>query len=240
MKKVLFLFIAVALSVGVSAQESAPSVKTGRSFHEINPRKGYTNFSYSTQTLSSHNGAEIGKSKYGGSFLRGRTFNMHRKPIADLLYIGLDATWMDFNFTYYEKHNLSHDKPLNQFDVSMGIGPSVNVYPFRKLGVHAYFRYNPTFSFFYMDTPKHEDHADDAGFDVMGGYGSLMVSGLSVSWGAISLGAEARWGAGKYESYYGEFLPSLIDAIGGETGLDKDAIRKLKLSGARYYLSLRF
>jgi hypothetical protein len=250
MKKTLLTLAAAVMSLTaataqetISAASSMPDRETRtakRTYEQINPRKGYTNFAYSTQMLKNFDGSiEIGKSKFGASFLRGRTFNMHRRPIANMIYVGLDATWIDFNYANYEKHIL-HDRPLHQLDVSMGIGPSINVYPVGKLGVHAYFRFNPAWSMFLMETPKEEDDKDDIGFDIMGGYSSMMVSGVSVSWGVISIGAEARWGAGKYKSFHGEFLPFKIDAANGEVNPEKDVLRKLKHSGGRYYISLRF
>ncbi len=55
----------------------------------------------------------------------------------------------------------------------------------------------------------------------------LFTTGGAVSWGFISLGAEARWGTGNYKTLHAE------EEDYPDTG-------KLKTSGMRVYLSLRY
>lgn len=208
--------------------------------------RGYTNLSWvATQKLSyKGKGGEIAKSKMGFGFARGRTFLMHRRPVAEMLWFGLDATWIDINYAIYDKYKMlvngkstEFRNDLHHVDLGMGFGPSVHLFPVSKLGVHAYFRYNPTFT-----TTFDED------FNLMGGYGSFYVSGGAVSWGVISLGAEARWGSGRYDDLSGDAKQNMVDNLlgqnvpGGSVSLDagsKEAERR-KLTSFRTYISFRF
>ena len=195
--------------------------------------RSYTNFSFATQkivapSLLSDIGIgwldrigilddiEIGRSEWGAAITTGRTFVMHPRPLARVLYIGLDATWADVNYARYNRLLGVIDTRVHQADVSMGIGPSLHVLPVEKLGVHAYFRYNPTFATYFNDD-----------FDLMGGYASMFVTGAAVYWSVISMGAEARWGTAKYKLRSGE------DWGGADIGA------RLRTSGMRVYVSVR-
>lgn len=221
------------------AAQSAPAVKEVR---KVEPRVKYTNFAYVSQRLyEPETDVELGRSKLGVAFTTGRTINFHRRPIANTVFIGLDMTWFELQYAQYEKP-IGLGEKLHMGDLTMfGIGPSVSVYPVGRLFMHAYLRYNPTLSTYF-----------NGDMDMMGGYASMMVSGLSVSWSAISIGAEARWGKGKYSSMFGDFKKSITDDIIGDVVPDdlsndlvleddeKTPSHKLKSTAFRVYLSLRF
>lgn len=83
------------------------------------------------------------KNKLGLGLQWGRTFNFHSKPLADILFLGLDFTWLDFNFNKYnedpvpakysdgnsEEHCMPWHKEKTTFDYGMSLGPSVTLYP---------------------------------------------------------------------------------------------------------------
>ncbi len=231
----LLLALVLTGASALHAQDSGIESETTGNYpsaaEQVRLRESYTNFAWVMQTLSSQDGAiEIGKSDFGAAFTKGRTFFLHRRPIARLMYIGLDATWFEVNYAHY-KQSLLGEK-LNHTDITLlGVGPSVNIYPVNRLGVHAYARYNPTFSSVF-----------DGGFSsVLGGYQSTIVGGASVSWGAIGLGAEARWGKAKYQDLAGELLDKVDDILDRETtGSNKKESQIMKSSAVRVYLSLRF
>ncbi len=229
-KTLLIIALAVFCAQAVSAQ------RVGR------PRKAYNNFSYVAEQKISDpaTGALLGEADWGAAFTKGRTYNLHR-PIAGFLVFGIDATWLDLNYASYGTSLLGNK--LHQADISMGVGPSINLYPVSKLGIHGYFRYNPTFA-----TCISEDFSA-----LMGGYSSVFVSGGAISFGAISVGAEARWGEGKYKDFGGNFWDKAIEdvvddlpidvpdgALDDLPGLDRKSTTKLKTSGIRVFLSLRF
>lgn len=216
MKKTLLILALAVLGAQVVSAE-----------RKVRPRKAYNNFSYAMQELyEPSTGILIGEADWGAAFTKGRTYNLH-KPIANFLVFGLDATWLDLNYAQYKTSKLGDG--LHQADISiMGIGPSVNLYPVGKLGIHGYIRYNPTYATFF-----NEDFST-----ALGGYSSVMVSGGSISYGVISLGAEARWGTGKYKDLVGKLVDKenveLDELFGG------DSQSKIKTSGVRVYISFRF
>lgn len=207
-KVVLFLFSAV-LAAGTTV--SAQNVKDPDRF-----RPKYRNISFASQKLIYDNGFETDRTKLGFGITVGRSYILHKNPFLGMIRIGLDATWFDINYAYYQRELLGETSTTHQADISLGIGPSVHVNPIDNLGVHAYFRYNPTFATLF-DTGE--------GFAMAGGYSSMFVTGGAVSWSFISVGAEARWGKGKYHNFRHADV------------LDKE---KIKTAGWRVYLGFRF
>lgn len=221
MRKITILALVILLTSGVAGAQ-----KYGRF------RPKYTNIGYSIPTLSIDNSSrDLLKSNVGVGFTTGRSYILHPKPIAGMIRIGIDATWVDLNYANYKYQGpgaaLLEDKPhIHQAEVGVGFGPSVHVSPIADLGVHAYFRFNPSFSALI-------DNSDRDDLVVMGGYTSFFVAGGAVSWRFISLGAEARWGSGKYTRIKGgdEDDDSLIDI---------SEKYRAKTGGMRVYLSFRF
>ena len=198
----------------------------------VNLRKKYFRLSYSSTKMqpdgNSGNDLET-KSKYGAALTVGKSFYLHKKPIANMLYIGLDATWLDLNYTYYS-YNMGtlvgdlwnyriddyydYEMTDHQADIAMQIGPSFHVYPVGKMHIEAYFRYAPTFSLLVEDG------------EFYGNYATYFVSGGAVSYHCIGLGVEARFGNCKYKTF------------GGDD--ESDSPSKTKFRGYRAFLSFRF
>ncbi len=209
----------------VSAQSAVTSEQERQELQELRDfkkrsllNKGYTNISYSKQELTDPVSGLGRTADIGAAISRGRTFVLHREPIASMVFVGLDATWIDINYAQYKAPKNSDALSFHQADFGMGIGPSVHVLPIGKLGIHAYFRYHPTFA---------TGISTEDGFEIQGGYSSVFTTGGAVSWSFISLGAEARWGTGNYKKLFG----------GDEESVN---LGKLKTSGMRIYLSFRY
>ena len=147
MKKISFILLALLCwSSMVSAQENNNRL-----------RKKYRNLSFVKQEFepASYFGMDQTlKSNFGAAFTVGRTFYLHKKPIAGLIRFGLDATWFDLNYTNYkleyrwEDNYDEEEEPetsnFHQAEIGMQVGPSVTVNPVGKLNVNAYFRFAPT------------------------------------------------------------------------------------------------
>lgn len=206
--------------------ESAEEVSSDNSLPE-NLRKKYFHLSFSSTKISYGDSNLSYRSKYGFSLTSGKSFFLHKKPIANMLFIGLDVTWFDLTYTYY-KYDLrsmlggldpEDDEDLSikdyQAEIALQVGPSFHVYPIKSLHIEAYFRYAPTFSML----------VEDGSFGC--NYATYFVSGGAVSYSFIGLGAEARFGNCKYKG------------IGGD---DTDAVSasRTKFRGYRVYLSFRF
>jgi hypothetical protein len=227
MKKTLSAIIVAIFAAGsLSAQERVTNLEQEWRWEQKRnlANRGFTNISYVTQKMIEPvTGLESGSSDWGVALTKGRTFTLHHRPVADMIYFGLDGVWTDVNYAQYKIEmgigDFSISERLHQADLSLGIGPSVHLLPVEKLGIHAYFRYMPTVATF----------ADDSFETIVGGYASMFTTGGAVSWSAISLGIEARWGTGKYKFWTGD------DQEGGFS-----IAGKLKTSGMRAYVSLRF
>lgn len=238
-KSLCFFFITLFLVSGVNAQgvaglqEESDTYGEKRMYAESvseteNLRKKYFHLSYSSTKMSNDNdlsGIQY-KSKYGVSMTFGKSYFLHKKPIAGMLYIGIDATWIDLTYSYY-RYNLgnyfgefgfddkeSYEISDYQGEIAMQVGPSFHLYPIGKMQIEAYFRYAPTFSLL----------VEDGSF--AGNYATYFVSGGAISYHCIGLGAEARFGNCKYKAF-GE--------DDGETFYSKTKFR-----GYRVFLSFRF
>ena len=183
MKKISFILLALLCwSSMESAQENNNRL-----------RKKYRNLSFVKQEFepASYFGMDQTlKSNFGAAFTVGRTFYLHKKPIAGLIRFGLDATWFDLNYTNYkleyrwEDNYDEEEEPetsnFHQAEIGMQVGPSVTVNPVGKLNVNAYFRFAPSFSALYDDDT------------LLGNYASYFITGGGISYGVIGLGVESR------------------------------------------------
>lgn len=208
--KIILFFAFLFFIVAVQAQEDGKEVKL---------RKKYINLSFTNMKMTQDGFPEL-KSNYGAAFTVGRTFYLHKKPIAGILRLGIDATWFDINYTNYKIKHITYwdteNYEYHQADICMHVGPSITVNPVGKLNIHGYFRYVPTFSGLYMD---------DAFY---GNYASLFVWGGAISYGVIGLGIESRFG----DCDYKEFGSDSEDEVSSKL--------KTSFSGWRTYLTLRF
>lgn len=187
MKKLLLTFIAVAgIFVAVAAQETTSASANDslkqrldslenslNSLHakeekrtedekleKIWRRKKYTVIGFVNQTLENKDSESKYKSKFGVTLQKGKTFSLHKKPIAKMVKIGLDWTFVDLNFAKYKDGNgisinlpseddfygndddddygygdaVDLDLGVMQLEYGMGFGPSVQVTPFYYLG----------------------------------------------------------------------------------------------------------
>jgi hypothetical protein len=216
-KRLTTIFIALFAVAGLSAQERGFNLE--REFRSDQKRRlvnrGFNNFSYVTQKMVDPVSGMERSSIWGAAFTKGRTYTLHNRPMGGMVYIGLDAIWFDVNYGQYK---LGPGLKLHQLDLAMGLGPSVHLLPVGKLGIHTWFRFHPGYGAY-----------TDCNFEtVKGSYTSTFVTGGAVSWSAIALGVEGRWGAGKYEILAGD------DTGGGSLR------ERLETSGMRAFISLRF
>lgn len=207
--KIILFIVFLFAFVATQAQENGKEAKL---------RKKYINLSFVNMTMK-QDGLPNLKSNYGAAFTVGRTFYLHKHPIAGMLRFGIDAIWFDLNYANYKIEHITHwgtdEYDYHQGEISMHVGPSVVLNPVSKLNIHAYFRYAPTFSALY---------ADDTFY---GNYATLFVGGGSVSYGVIGLGIESRFGSCDYKEF-------------GADEEEGSGTLKTKLTGWRAYVTFRF
>ncbi len=161
------------------------------------------------------------KSDFGISLTVGRTYLLHKNPIGNVLYFGIDATWFDINYTKYklEPEDTMYDIcNFHQLEIGVQVGPSLTIKPAKNLLLHGYFRYAPSYSAL---VSKEEE-------SVHGNYASMFVGGGSISYRFISVGVEKRFGKSKYKDFTGIY------------DREYSSSDKTKFSGVRIYLSFRF
>lgn len=236
---ILLFVILSAATIAVGQENTTEQTKTYRQ------RSKYRNLSFVSQEYAPAAGDGLHlKSDYGAAFTTGRTYYLHKKPIAGIIRFGIDATWFDLSYTnykidpndydyrrsklsfkddFYEDDFYEDDSfQMHQADISMQVGASITITPIKKLNVHGYFRVAPTYSAIYSNE------------EIMGGYGTYYVTGGTLSYGVIGVGMEYRYGKGNIQSF-GE-----SDDCNSDECDDSSKLGKSDFSGVRLYLSFRF
>lgn len=229
---------------------------------ELWERTGWFNIAYSPQKINSDLYRSELKSDYAMGLTFGKSFYLHKNPLANMVRFALNWSYLDLNVAQYsapyddrideggdygfgdaatnpyypaasqaspmydyaedgyEDWEDSEDKTTQyKMELGMQIGPAVIVNPIDHLMIQAYFHYAPTYSVL-LD--------EDLAF--YGTYASFFNSGVAVSYKAIGLGIEARWGTSTFSQEV------YSDADGDYVFQDM----KWKTKGMRVYLSFRF
>lgn len=219
-------------------------------------RAKYFNIAYANQSLTWKEVDGTWKSKMGAGLTIGKTYYLHKKPILGMIKFGIDWSYFDINFAMYDNkyvfpdsyndgedgnyyypdghNNGSNDNyypdyeedddsdDMYQGEIGMQIGPSITINPVSHLKISGYFRYVPCASILYVDS------------EVSCNYASFFVCGGAISYKAISLGVEGRWGSAKYKS-----LLDTEDVESNFTGGGKEK-QTWKTGATRFYISFRY
>ncbi|MGL5014844.1 MAG: hypothetical protein ACRC6V_11215 [Bacteroidales bacterium] len=188
MKKV---FIAILSILTLSSF----SIITAQDKYSLRPN--YVNFNYALQDIKLK-GSDKVSSDVAAALTVGHTFYLFKsRPLGGMVRFGIDATWIDVNYAYYDLSDgstTSGSDRVHQLELGMQVGPSVTVTPVKGLNISAYFRFAPSFA-----TRVAVD--DDIEENYVGGaYASFFVTGASVSYKIIGLGVEKRWGNPNYKN----------------------------------------
>ncbi|MEI5984991.1 MULTISPECIES: hypothetical protein [Sphingobacterium] len=210
MKKFLLMLVPMFFSIALLAQNR--------------PGGKYINVGYSSQTLSfaDDNDAFELKSKIGGTFNSGRTFYILNRPVAKMIYFGIDWTYIDLNYVQYKEEVVDEEESFvtHKAEAGMQVGPSVHIAPIDGLTFSTYYRYAPSYSMMFADS------------EFSGGYAGLNVAGISINYSAFGIGVEQRWGTAKHNFS--------LDVEDMEEEQEEKVSHKYKLSGPRVFLSFRF
>ena len=229
-------------------------------------RAKYFNFGFVKQSLASKDNYGKYTSDFGVSLNWGKTWYLHKKPLANMIKIGLDWTWMDLNNVkynsltdelyneydwngygdYYEEGDEDFSIGCHQLEYGMQIGPSVTINPVHDLKIATYLRFQPSFSALILD---------DEGYY---GFVPFFNFGMSVSWKALSFGLEGRWGNAKYHGisvddegddysdfdyndYYNDGKVNVSSVMSDVADDVLDTFReRMKIKSFRVYIGFRF
>ena len=94
-------------------------------------RPKYVNLSFVSQKLDFGEGEKL-KSRFGAAFTTGRSYYLHKKPVAGMIRFGIDATWIDLSYANYSREETYDDGygteieklTAHQAEIGMQVGPS--------------------------------------------------------------------------------------------------------------------
>lgn len=199
---------------------------------------GYLNLSYALQSLKSDH-VDL-KSDLAFAMTIGKTYSLHKKPIAGIMKFGLDWSYIDISFAKYPDFMTSGNTPtlpeiglvnlgIMQIEAGMGVGPSLTFNPAEQLKMCLYFHVTPSYS---MMMQNHELYHH---------YATFFSVGLSISYKVISIGVENRWcGATNYGEVAMRRLNDIYDVNGNFQDPFESFGVKMKTTALRLYAGFRF
>lgn len=182
-------------------------------FKKVWRRKTYVDLGMNNSTLTPITAgspvADAYKSSWGATFQNGRSFNLHRHAIGQVLRFSLDWSWFDLMFNHYDA-TTSIGTPVSEWDyekyefhAGMNIGPSITIAPFTHIknakGLHhlkfnAYYHVGYTAAGVFLNEKK-DEKKDNKLFDtemLLFGHGMTTSFGASMNWKALGVGFEIR------------------------------------------------
>ncbi len=246
----------------IAVQELVSSSNSNTAHYaDVWTRNSYFNLGYNysaslepKQALPMHGypeGAKAGKfdADWGAMIQLGHSYKLHRKPIANMVQINLDFTFIDLNYNQYKEEKgheefdsdfrgSSDNNPLpwlsRKYDLSYGmtLGPSVTIAPLTLVNpsfLH-YFKINTYYHIGYqvaiLGMSDHENGKASINMDYVDwGHGIVNSFGVNLSWKMIGIGWETRSASPKYKSF---------DTAFG------DGSYKFKSTSNRIYLTIRY
>ncbi len=204
------------------------------------------------------------KSKVGVLFEMGKTFYLHKKPIANLMKVGIDWSYLNLSFAKYEDGKGVNIPSIPSYDdddynadtdididlgvyslaAGMSVGPSVTFAPFYNIGkglqhilAQTYFHVTPSYTGILL--------SKDNDSEIKSGYTTYFNLGLNVSYKKISIGYEYRWGKSKFNSlsldmYEDDENGSTDYDENGSTDYKDNAKQKIKFGTSTFYIRLRW
>lgn len=233
-------------------------------YEKIWKRKKYWKLGFGNPSIERADGEAMSwETDFAVSLQRGKTVYVHSKPLWGMVKVGIDYGFVDIGYAKLKLKSVELPKnttstfgtsvgsnPYGGFDdiisetpgesatflpeVGLGmhkidyrlhIGPSISVNPWNHLIVAAYFHVMPTASCII------ENDAFSSGF------GCALSAGISASYKAISVGVEGVWSTIKYTQ--SSFDEEDYEDNNDLTLFDTKKF-KLKQSGSRFYIALRF
>lgn len=177
----------------------------------------------------------VEKSKYSFFLTKGTTYRFPKKALGGLVKIGIDAVWFDIQFSKfkapYSGMNWSSDiiedidpddsgSDESDFDIDlnigrmafsagMGVGPNVSVAPFALTSIKGLQPLRASIYFHYAPTAQIYAKSQDGDMELSAAFCHMMNFGGNISYRAIAIGVEGRWGKSKFkpldfESMFGD------------------------------------
>lgn len=221
-----------------------------------------------SQTLTFKDlGNQKAKLDAGFALHMGRTYYLHKKPIANMIKFGIDWTYFDISYAKYKNtdiHETTNRQQAPARPAALGrYAPEIGGDGYYDEDYDDFsFDFGQSFGNKQIDiamgigpsvTVNPVDYLKAAVYFHYMPTGSLMLNdsdvnfafvngwsfGLTASWKLISLGFETRWAEGKYKRFDTDELSD--DSIGEDGGLSLDTDKqKLRTKSFRIFIGLRF
>lgn len=240
-----------------------------KQIEKIWKRKKYWKLGFGNPNIERTDGEEMKwKTEFAISLQRGKTAYLHSKPLWGMVKFGIDYGFVDLSYAKLKLKSVKQsgtsssipgtpsgsnpggfdeivsddpsgsiiglmgvDLGMHKFEYSMHAGPSVSLNPWNHLIVAAYFHVMPTASgIVENDTFSY-------------GFGCAFSAGMSVSYKALSVGVEGLWCTIKYkQTSFDDDDDEYDDGYESEEDFKLFNTKnfKLKQSGPRFYVALRF
>lgn len=183
--------------------------------HNTFLRFSYNKTKFSSDEFPSAIDNNVFSAKYeneiGAGLQWGHSYHFHKNPIGNVLFIGLDYTWMDLNFNKYKAsdtipsryaqgeraYNLPWHHEKMTLSYGMSLGPVLTLYPFsstrskgaQKLRLQCYFHVGYCVEgALIKKAGQYEDVSDEWAY----GHGLYTSFGANLAWGFIGIGYEVR------------------------------------------------
>ena len=171
----------------------------------------------------------------------GRTYYLHKKPLAGMLKFGIDWSFLDVNFAKYPDLDSSPevsaaaeaegplDLSIMQLEAGMGIGPSLTINPVDHFKAAIYFHVTPSYSMMMQDGSFYHHYA------------TFFNAGLSLAYKVVTIGVEQRWcGKTDYNGITLGRLDDIYDSQGNFHDPFQSMGAKMKTRTLRLYVGFRF
>jgi hypothetical protein len=204
-------------------------------------------------------------SKFGVMTRFDKTYYLHRRPIAEIIKIGLDAIWSDativklntengnrtsnwdslgdssYEYDYDDDEDESGSLNLGDIGMwtiteSLGVGPSVTIAPFAKSSSGIKYLKAKIYGH-YKPSYMAQLYYEDEDFDFKGGFCNIFEIGGRIMYRRISVGIDGNWGSGKFKSMLSGLMSELMED--SDSISDNEKI-KHKIANTRVYLSFNF
>jgi len=230
-------------------------------YNQIWKKGRYTMLGYALQDMRTDQSPTL-DSKWSFFLAKGTTYYFPKRPLWGLVKIGLDMRWTDISISRHNAGGITSDNwdptgtgygdyddeeedpgfmdnlgNLGRYNLQVsafGVGVNVGVAPLsmldnaaRYLRACVYFHYLPTFGAVLIS----EDGETEASY----GYCNMFDFGGRITYRAISVGIEGRWGSGRFKALGFDFSGDSDDGLSG----DPEKITR-KFSATRFYVAFTF
>lgn len=229
--------------------------------NDVWKKNNYFNLGYANAETGT-NFSAVQKSKFSFYLAKGNVYYWPKsKPWFGMLKVGLDVRWVDISMAKYKTDtdgtgngwgesndwNTDTDGTVDEwtdklnnlgcYNLTMGafgIGPNIGISPFAKMSnglrhlrASIYFHYQPAVTAYFV--------SQDGETEFSWAYTGMMDFGGKITYRAISIGIEGRWGKGSFKPL------DFSGMFGDEDDSGSESIKiDRKFAATRFYIGFTF